>query len=120
MVTWCCLSTDADNSWHKFGSSFVSWGIKDSEISVDDGEDVHELSLVLMNSLDLDIIHSINWYVVSSFSLDPLSQSPLILIFDFNELILELLISGIRDQVSQVVKSSNPLIDASKSLTDEV
>ena len=114
------LSSDADDSWHEFALSLVSWGIENTKISVNDVKDVHELSLVLMNSLNLDVIHSINWDIVSSLGLDPCSQSFLVLDFDCNELILELLVSGIWHQVSQVIEGSDPLIDSSEGLTDEI
>ena len=87
---------------------------------MDDREDVHELSLVLVNSLDLNVVHSVNWDIVSSFFLDPFGKNSLVLNLDLNKLILELLVSGIWDQVSQVVKSGDPLIDSSEGLTDEI
>lgn len=59
MVTWGSFTTDHDNSWDEFVSSLVLWSIEDCEISVNDIKDVHKLSLVLVNSLNLDIEHSI-------------------------------------------------------------
>lgn len=60
MVTWGSFTTDHDNSWDEFVSSLVLWSIEDCEISMNDIKDVHELSLVLVNSLNLDIEKSIN------------------------------------------------------------
>jgi len=50
------LSTDHDDSWDEFVLSLMLWSVKDCEISMDNPKDVHELSLVLVNSLNLDII----------------------------------------------------------------
>lgn len=87
---------------------------------MDHREDIHKLSLVFVNSLHLDIVHGINWHIVSSFGFDPCGQSSLVLYLNLNELVLELLVSCIWHQVPQVVKGGDPLIDTTKGLTDEI
>ena len=71
MVTWGSLTTDADDSWDESASSLVGWGIKNGQVSVDDVEDVHELSLVLVDSLDLHIVESVEWHIEAGVLLDP-------------------------------------------------
>jgi hypothetical protein len=45
-----------------------------------------------MDSFDLNIIHSINWNIISSIALNPVSQNFLVSSFNCNELIDEILI----------------------------
>lgn len=119
VICRCGLSSNADNSWNKLVLSLVSWSIKDLEVSMNNIKNVHELSLILMNSLDLDIIHGVDWNFIASLFFNPNGKFLLVLLFDLDELILELLIIGIWDQISQVVKSSDPLINTSESITDK-
>jgi hypothetical protein len=98
----------------------MCWGIKNSEVSVDDVKNVHKLSLVFMNSLDLNVIHCIYWNIISSLFFDPVSKFSFVFLLNLDELILELLIFGIWNQISQIVKSSNPFIYTSKSVTDKI
>lgn len=118
VVTWSSLSTDADDSWDKFALSLVSWGIKNGKISVDDIKDVHKLSLVFMNSLNLNIEHSVDWDIISSSFFDPICEFLFILIFDLDEMVLELSIRSIWNQLLQVVEGCDPFIDTTKSITD--
>lgn len=120
VVTWSSLSTNANDSWHESVFSLVGRGVQNGEVSVDNVKDVHKLSLVLVNSLDLNVKHGVDWNIVSSLGFDPGGQSSLVLLLDINELILELLVGGVRHQVSQVVESGDPLINTSESLTDQV
>ena len=56
-ISWSSLSSEHDDSWHKLSCSFSLWGVQNGQVSMNDVEDVHELSLVLVNSFDLDVIH---------------------------------------------------------------
>ena len=120
VVTWGSLSSDHDNSWHELILSLVSWGIKDFEISMDNIEDVHHLSLILMNSLDLNVIQSVDWDVISGLLLNPFGESHLVLVLDLDELVNESLVGGIWHQKLQVVQSGDPLINSSEGVTDEL
>ena len=56
MVARSSLTTNHDNSRHELVLPLVSWSIEDGQVSVDDIKNVHELSLVFVNSFDLHII----------------------------------------------------------------
>ena len=73
VISWSSFSTDHDDLWNKFGSSLVNWSFQNKKISVDNLKDVHKLSLILVNSLDLNIIHGINWNIIASVLLHPFS-----------------------------------------------
>ena len=120
VVTWGSLSSDHDNSWHKLVLSLVSWSIENFEISMNNIEDIHHLSLVLMNSLDLNVIQSIDWDVISSLLLNPFGESHFVLVLDLDELVNESLVGGIWHQKLQVVQSGDPLVNSSKSVTNEL
>ena len=120
MVTWSSFTTDHDNSWDEFVLSLVLWGIEDSEISMNDIKDVHELSLVLMNSLNLDIEHGITGDSVTSSFLDPCGEFGFVLLFDGNEFFLEGFIAGIWFELFKVVEGGDPLINATKGITDKI
>lgn len=120
MVTWGSFTTDHDNSWDEFVSSLVLWGIEDCEISVNDIKDVHELSLVLMNSLNLDIEHRITGDFETGSFLDPCSKFGFVLLLDGNEFLLEGFIASIWFELVKVVKGGDPLINATKGITDKI
>jgi hypothetical protein len=120
MVTWSSLTTDHNNSWDELVSSLVLWGIKNGEISVNDVEDVHKLSLVLMDSLNLNIEQGINADIKSGLLLNPSSKSGFVLPLDGNEFILEGLVASIWLELVKVVKGGDPLINATKGITDKI
>ena len=113
VITWSGFTTDHDDSWHKLVLSLVDWGVEDGQVSINNVENVHHLSLVLMDSLDLDIEQSVNWNIISSLLLDPVGKSLLILQLDLNELVDEGLVSGVWHKLLQVVKSGDPLVNTS-------
>lgn len=86
---------------------------------MDDVKDVHELSLVFMNTLDLDIVKSVEWNIKSSLLLDPLLKLGLIGSLDSLELLYKVFVSGVWLKLLEVIKGSNPLIDSSESITDQ-
>lgn len=98
----------------------MCWGFEDAEVSVNNVEDIHELSLVLVYSFDLDIVHCVEWDVESCALLNPLLKSFLVVFLDLDKSLLEVRVISIWSQLSQVLKESNPLINASKGLTEQV
>lgn len=120
MVTWSGLTTDHDDSRNKLVLSLVGWSVQDFEVSVDNVQNIHHLSLVLVNSLYLNIEHGVNWNIITCLFLDPSSECSFILFFNLNELVNESLVGGIWRKLSQIVKSSDPLVNTSKSVTDEL
>jgi hypothetical protein len=120
MVAWSSFTSNHDNSCNELVFSLVGWSVQDGQISIDDVEDVHHLSLVLMYSLNLDIIHSVNWDDITGLLFNPFGEGNFVCGFDFDELVNESLVSGVWFELSQVVESSDPLIDTSESVTDEL
>ena len=72
VVTRCCFATNHNNSWDEIFDSIALWGVQYLNVSVNDIEDVHHLSFILMYSLDLDVIHRIYWDVKASVCFNPL------------------------------------------------
>lgn len=122
VVTWSGFTTDADNSWDEAALSLVGWGVEDGKISMDDVEDVHKLSLVLMYSLNLDIEHDVLSArdIVAGPLLNPSGKLALVLLLDSDELVLELSVASVWHQLSQVVESGDPLVDTTEGVTDEL
>ena len=120
VVTWSGLSSDANDSWNELGSSLMLWGIKDGQVSVDDVEDVHELSLVLMDSLDLDIVHAVDWNIDSGVLLDPSGKLGFVRSLDLDESVLEVFVTSIWHELLQVLEGSDPLIDSTEGIADEI
>lgn len=71
----------------------MSRSILDREIPVDDIEDIHCLSFVLMDSFDHDIVHSIKRNVNTCVDLNPLLESLFVVSLYLNKLVLEIFIS---------------------------
>mgnify|MGYP001470367576 CR=1 FL=1 len=87
---------------------------------MDDVEDVHELPLVLVYSLDLDVVQRVEWDIVTGVLLDPGLQLGLVLPLDVDESVLEGLISGIWYKLLKVLEGGDPLIDTTKGITEQV
>lgn len=83
-------------------------------------KDIHHLSFVLVNSLNLNVVHSVDWDIEAGVVFDPLLEVNFIFSLDSNELFLEAWVSGVGIKLLEVVKSSNPLIDATKSITNKL
>jgi hypothetical protein len=87
---------------------------------MNDIQDIHELSLVFVDSLNLDIVKSIERHIITGLVFDPLSQFFLVSSFDLDELIDEILIISEWNKLLQVVKRSDPFINSSKSFTQKI
>jgi hypothetical protein len=94
-------------------SSLVNGSVQDCQISVNNIKNIHELSLVLMNSLNLNIINCINRNIVPSSILYPSLELLLVVSLDSDDLLLEGWVSGIRSELSKVLERSDPLIHTS-------
>jgi hypothetical protein len=104
VITWSSLSSNHDDSWWELACSLLLWGIEDTEISVDDIEDVHELSLVLVNTFNLDIVKGIKWDVISGLVLYPLLELSLVGSLDGVELLDEVLVTSVWLELLEVVE----------------
>lgn len=101
LVTWGCLTSNKDNSWDKFLISLLFWSPQDIMISMDNIKDVHKLTFVFMDSLDHNIVHSINANINTLSLLYVMLQLFLAFILDCQEFSDESLIS----------RTSNDLFD---------
>jgi hypothetical protein len=79
----------------EFTSSLLDGSVQDSQISVNNIEDVHKLSFVLMDSLYLDVIKCVKRNIIASVILNPLLELFLIVSLDCNDLLLEVCIRSI-------------------------
>lgn len=112
-VTRGSLSSNHDYSSLELLSSLVNGSVQDCQISVNNIKNIHELSLVLMNSLNLNIINCINRNIIPSSILYPSLELLLVVSLDSDDLLLESRVSGIRSELSKVLERSDPLIHAS-------
>ena len=114
------IVSDHLDFWDELVLSLLSWSIENFKISMNNVEDVHHLSLILMNSLHLDIIHGVDWDVITGLLLNPFSKSVLVLDLDLDELVNEGLVGSIWHKELQVVESGDPLIDTTEGVTDQL
>ena len=120
MVSRSSLTSNHDDSGDKLACSLRLRSVKDGQISVDDIEDIHQLPLILVDTLDLNIVQSIERDVVTSVRLDPPLEPCLVLSLDLDESIHEVFVSCIGSQLLQVVERRDPLVDATEGVTDQV
>lgn len=110
-VTGSCFSTEHNHprddvllllSCHSF----------DSDIAVDDVQDVHELALILVQPLNLNVKHPVSVHVDFQFRifLDPMSQPTLVLKLNSPPLRLELLIVNKFLEGAQFIHVQNPFV----------
>lgn len=90
-----------------FGGEFL-----DPEVPPDDVEDVHELPLVLVDSLDLDVEHAVGVDVYSAVLLDPLGQSLLVVQLDGPPSGAEVFVFGFVLQFSESAHVQDPFVGA--------
>lgn len=120
VVSWSSFTTNHNNSWGKLVLSLVLGGVEDGKISVDDGENVHKLSLILMYSLNLNIVHGIEWDVITGSFLDPSLELHLVISLNVNKLLHERSVGGVWGDVVQVVEAGDPLIDSSEGIAEKL
>lgn len=87
---------------------------------MDSVENVKELTLVLMDTLDLDVVESINWDDDSSLFLDPCGETNFVLGFDSSKLLDEIWVLFVSTELAEVVKVADPLVNRADSVADEV
>ena len=120
MVSRSSLTSNHDDSGLESGGSLHLRSVKDGQISVDDIEDIHQLPLILVDTLDLNVVQSIERDVVASVRFDPPLESCLVLSLDLDESIHEVFVGCIGSQLLQVVERCDPLVDATEGVTDQV
>lgn len=76
-------------------SSFIDRRIKNCQVSVANIKNVHELSLVLMDTLDLDIVHCINRDIDTGVIFDPFFKFYFVVSFNIHEFLNKILVGSI-------------------------
>jgi hypothetical protein len=103
------LTTNEYGSWEDLESIFRG-GIKNLKVSMNDVESIHQLSLVLVNSLHHDIEDGVLIDCDVAVSLHPLRQSRLVHLLHLNPLLLELWIILILGESAQLLQILCPSI----------
>jgi len=81
----------------------MSWSFLNLKISMNETENVQNLTLVLVYSLDLNIIDGINWNIDTAVVLDPLLQADLVVSLDLDKSFNKRFIVSVGLQLSQGV-----------------
>ena len=103
VVAWSSLATDGYDSWDKLASSLVLRSVEDGQVPVNNVKNVHELSLILVDSLDLDIVKGIKRYIEAGVLLNPCLQLGLVLPLDLDESILKGLVCGVWGELLEIL-----------------
>ena len=77
-VAWSGFASDEDHAGHELGSSLRLRGVQNLKVAMDHIENVHVLTLVLVNALHQNIVHSIKTNLNSLSFLDVLLEGPLV------------------------------------------
>ena len=89
----------------------LSLAIEDSEVPVDDTEQVESLPLVLVDSLDLDIKELIAWIELNAHVLlDPLSELDLALVLVLSPLLTEDWAVDLGHELGETLGSDCPIL----------
>ena len=120
VVAWGSLTTDGNDSWDELVSSLVLGSVEDLKVSVNDVQNVHELSLVLVYSLDLNIIKGIERNIETGVLLNPCSQLGLVLPLDFDESVLKGLVGCVWSELLEVLKGSDPFVNSAEGITNQI
>ena len=83
-------------------------------------QDVHKLSLVLVDALNLDIVQGVKWDIDASLLLDELLELHFVLTLDLAEASDEFLAVSVVAQLTQSIHITDPLIDTTDSLRDQL
>lgn len=73
-----------------------------------------------MNTLNLNIIQRVKRNIKPSSLFYPVTKFNFIGTLDFNKSILETFVTCIWDQTFQIIKTCNPFVNTSKSLTEKI
>jgi hypothetical protein len=108
-VTWGSLASKHHCPWH-YIFTLLGRQLFDSQVSVDNIENVHKLPFVFVDALDLDIKHRVLVDSHSTMMMHPLCQLPFVIQFDRVPFYLKILVISIVLQISQPSHIHNPLI----------
>lgn len=114
------LTTDHDDTRLELAGALMLRSVQNRKISVDNVQDVHELALVFVNTLDLDVIERIDRDIEAGVLLDPSGKLFLVLTLDFDESFLEVAISGIGHKLLEVLKRSDPFVNTTEGVGEQL
>mmetsp|Transcript_26895 Transcript_26895/g.40991 ORF Transcript_26895/g.40991 Transcript_26895/m.40991 type:complete len:327 (-) Transcript_26895:1261-2241(-) len=120
VVAGSSLSADHDDAGHELLLSLTLRSSEDLQVSVDNVENVHQLTLVLVNTLNLDVVKSINGNIKAGVLLHPGLELNLVLSLNVDEPVDEVLVAGVGHQLGEVIKASHPLVDAAHGVAEQV
>lgn len=120
MITRSSFTSNHNNSWWVFVLTLMLWSFKDWKVTIADIKDVHELTFIFMNTLNLNIIQRVKRNIKTSSFFYPVTKFNFISTLNFNESILKTFVTCIWDQTFQIVKTCNPFVNTSKSLTNKI
>lgn len=120
VITGSSFTSNHNNSWWELVLTLMLWGFEDWKVTITNIEDVHELTFVFMNTFNLNIIQRVKRNIKTCSLFYPVTKFNFISTLDFNKSILETFVTCIWDQTFQIVKTCNPFVNTSKSLTDKI
>lgn len=94
-------------------------GVLDSQVAVHHVEDIHELALVLVYALDLNVIERVERNVDSSVVLDPFLEALFVFTFDVDKLFDKSGVLRVVDEGLEVIKIVDPFVDGANGVADE-
>jgi hypothetical protein len=83
-------------------------------------EDVHELAFVLVDTFDLHVEQSVDWDNNAGFLLDPGSKTNFVLGLYSRKFLYKFGVLFVSTELTQVVKVTDPLVNRSDSVTDQI
>ena len=95
-VAWSGFTSDHHYTSLELGFPLLSWRGLNFDVAVDAPQEVQKLTLILMNSLDLDVIKSVERDVIAGLSLNPSLETHFIFTLNLGKLLDEGRVGGLR------------------------
>jgi len=119
-VAWSGFASDEDHAGHELGSSLRLWGVQNLKVAMDHIEDVHVLTLVLVDALNQHIVHGIKTNLNSLSFLDVLLEGPLIFQFNSLEPANKFGLCGLADDLLDHPHVGDPVVLISDCVRDQL
>ena len=114
------LTTDHDDTGLELARALILRSIEDHKVSVDNVQDVHQLALVFVYTLHLDVVHGIDGDHEAGVLLNPGGELLLVGALDVDELLLEVGVSRIGHQLLEVLERGNPLVNTTEGIGKQI
>ena len=72
VVSGCSFTSDHDYTWLELVRSLVGWCFLNLHVPPDTPQEIQQLPLVLVNSLNLNVVKRVEGNIISSVIFDPL------------------------------------------------